>query len=389
MKYRCLLPLVVLPLLFCLTTHLFAETEGGAGDSESKWIINDGTALNLPGGSMTAIAIALDRGAEAIALELVLSKDDQIVLLSDAKIEEITNVADIYPDRVRADGSYYSFDFTLEELKRLSHRYGRGGRNSEHTLGVVVPQFSIISLSEMFGYIDLISTDLPTKPTLICELKKGWRHEREDKDLGSTVLTALENYQAAATANLFLASYDPEELQRLAENMVAENVNGIGFIQLIGDNDGAEVMRFEFGEYQPYNYDLLFTKFGLKAVSTYAAVIGLLPQTIIDASTTIFKPHYLDDAHILGVKVICYQADSAYLTGSAGAGTQEDLFEHLLFNIGFDGIVTRNDDLARQWLANRSMNLDAGEQKTIERLIEQIEDSGTEPSFPHQSDRTR
>ncbi len=376
--------LVLLCLLFCLvqTTAAETDTEGTGG---KKWIINNGSSLNLPAGSLIGVAVALERGAQAISLDLVLSADDQVVLLAEPRLDQLTNVAEIFPDRARADGSYYSFDFTLAELKQLSHRRPASA-GLDNSSAVYIPQFPVVSLKEVFGYLDLTAKAPADRPALICELKKGWLHRLENKDLGVTVMSLLETYlSSAARADLYLASWDPEELQHLAE----DNPNDIGLIQLIGLNDGTEVMNMEFGQLQPYNYDLMFTRFGLKAVSVYAAVVGLLPQTLLDESGELVNPHYLDDAHTLGLKVICYDADPGYLAGSAVGETEEARFAHLLFTIGFDGLATSRDAALRDWLADRSRNQNSNRENSIERLIEQIEESGISPSVPLPSDTIR
>lgn len=372
-------------LLFCLVQITAAETHTADAGME-KWIINGGSSGNLPTGSLIGVAVALERGARAISLDLVLSADDQVVLLAEPRLEELTNVAEIYPDRARADGSYYSFDFTLAELKQMSHRQRSAADGLDNSGAVQTPQFPVVSLREVFGYLDLLANDPADRPTLVCELQKGWLHRLENKDLVGTVMSLLETYLAsAARADLYIASWDPEELHNLAEN----NPSAIGLIQLIGLNDGAEVMNLEFGQLQPYNYDLMFTRFGLKAVSGYAAAVGLLPQALLNASGELVNPNYLDDAHTLGLKVIGYDADPGYLAGSAVGQTEVDRFAHLLFTVGFDGLVTSRDAALRSWLAERTKDQGSNRDNSIERLIEQIEESGISPSAPLPSDTIR
>ncbi|MGI9536561.1 MAG: glycerophosphodiester phosphodiesterase family protein [Desulfocapsaceae bacterium] len=375
-------------VLSCPGQSSLAESSNSAAANQSKWIINSGSSASLPAGSMLSLVLALERGAEAVWLDLVLSKDNQIVLLADTKIDQLTDVKEIYPDRNRPDGSYYSFDFTLEELRGLSH-LPAGPEGSAPAASLFKSHLPITALDDFLGYLNLVVSDLTVKPTLIFTLKHGWRHQQEDKNLGATVLKALENYQStSSTTSLVVASYDPEELQQLAQSSGPGHIEDIGFMQLIGSNSGEEVKRLEFGTYQPYSYDLLFTRFGLKSVSSYADSIGLDPQTILAESAALKRPQFLDDVRTLGLQIVCCRIDSIPPGPATGGATPEALFEYLLFTIGFDGIVTDKDRLARNWLENRPAAGNYEQYKIIERLIDQVDGNGNKTANQINSDAT-
>ena len=386
---RSLQALILLLALSFPSHHLAAQTgSSGGADNQSKWIISSGSVPHLPAGSMLSLALALERGAEAIWLDLVLSKDDQIVLLSDTRIDQLTDVTEIYPERSRPDGNYYSFDFTLEELRGLSLQ-STGESDSFNGAPLFKSHLSVTSLDDFLAYMELVSGDLSSPPTLICTLKHGWRHKQENKELGMVVVKALENYLAGSgAASLMIGSYDPEELQQIAQSVASDHSEDISFIQLIASDEGKEVQRLEFGTYQPYSYDLLFTRFGLKSVSTYAHSIGLDPEAVMDETGALSQPRFLDDARALGLQVVCNRVDSLpselALTGSG----PEAMFEYLLFTIGFDGIVTSNDLIARQWLGTRATAGGDRQNEIIERLIDRVEESGSEPPARLQSDTT-
>ena len=78
---RSIQALFLLLVLSFPSHRLMAETGSSDADTQSKWIISSGSVTHLPARSMLSLALALERGAEAIWLDLVLSKDDQIVLL--------------------------------------------------------------------------------------------------------------------------------------------------------------------------------------------------------------------------------------------------------------------------------------------------------------------
>lgn len=54
-----------------------------------------------------------------IEQDVVMTKDDQLVVLHDHYLDRVTDVAERFPDRAREDGRYYAIDFTLAEIKSL------------------------------------------------------------------------------------------------------------------------------------------------------------------------------------------------------------------------------------------------------------------------------
>lgn len=369
--------------------NLQAELRQTGAAAESKWIINDGGAASLPPGSLSGLAVALEGGADTVRVDLVLSSDDQVMILGNTRIDRLTDVAARYPERSRPDGSYYAFDFSLDELRQLGRVQTSPAAAPADGYAPFHAHFPVTTLEDLLGYIDLRYQNSEQTPTVICTLRQGWLHREEGKDLGSTVLALLEAHRTVSgRARFYLASYDPEELQQLAETRASAADSGIEFMQLVGANDGAEVRRLEFGIQQPYSYDLLFTRVGIKLVSTYAAVVGLDAPVIIDGSGRIIRPRLLEDIKTLGMKAICCQTETGPSFAAAGSGADK-LYEELLFSAGFDGILTRADEDVRQWLDTRAEMSASEQEQTIERLIDQIEKSGLQPRHPGQSDETR
>jgi len=366
-----------------------AEEPRNTGE-KPKWIISSGAVVPLPPGSLVSLAVTLEKKIEAIKLDLVLSGDDQVMVLPDPRINAETNVAQHFSDRSREDGSYYSVDFSRAELKELAHRTNDTAATFPGTPVGFTPEFPVIALDEALGYIDLVHAELAQRPVVICELRKGWEHRREGKDLAGAVYALLQDYlRRSGRAELYLASYDPDELQRLSA-IRDPGDTAIKFIQLIGSNDGAEVKTFEFGQYQPFNYDLLFTKFGLKAVSTYAAAIGLQPQTILYPSGTVTRPQYLDDAHTLGMEVILYGEVSGLQFDAAAPTRPTTVLEHLFDGVGFDAVVSDDAELIEGWQQGRpEPNRTGDQQSAIERLIEQIERGSSKQPASDRSGTTR
>jgi len=83
-------------------------------------IAHRGASGYLPEHTIAAKAMAYAQGADYIEQDLVMTKDDELVVLHDRHLDTVSNVAELYPDRHRDDGRYYVIDFTLDEIRQLS-----------------------------------------------------------------------------------------------------------------------------------------------------------------------------------------------------------------------------------------------------------------------------
>ncbi|EGK22168.1 glycerophosphoryl diester phosphodiesterase domain protein [Escherichia coli DEC15A] len=78
----------------------------------------------MPEHTLPAKAMAYAQGADYLEQDLVMTKDDHLVVLHDHYLDRVTDVADRFPDRARKDGRYYAIDFTLDEIKSLKFTEG-------------------------------------------------------------------------------------------------------------------------------------------------------------------------------------------------------------------------------------------------------------------------
>lgn len=77
------------------------------------------TTEEIPYFSVESTIFTLLDGVLAIEQDLVLSKDNQLLVFDDIYLDPATDVNIVYPDRAREDGRYYVIDFTMAELKGL------------------------------------------------------------------------------------------------------------------------------------------------------------------------------------------------------------------------------------------------------------------------------
>lgn len=87
-------------------------------------IAHRGASGYLPEHTLPAKAMAYAQGADYLEQDLVMTKDDELIVLHDHYLDRVTDVAKRFPDRARKDGRYYAIDFTLAEIKSLKFTEG-------------------------------------------------------------------------------------------------------------------------------------------------------------------------------------------------------------------------------------------------------------------------
>ena len=145
-------------------------------------------------------------------------------------------------------------------------------------------------------------------------------------------------------------------------------------LQLTEEKSGTETRRFERGRWLPYDYDWLYTKFGLKAASGYADMIMLMPDFLVGTSGDLLNQQYIEDAHLLGMTVLVQTLDHYAESLPSFSATFASLVELYLFTAGADGLITEKDALIREMLESRSAEKDSGgkNKTTIELLLENL-----------------
>ena len=69
-------------------------------------IAHRGACGYLPEHTLEAKALAYGMGADYLEQDVVASRDDQLIVLHDIHLDRVTDVAERFPDRHRADGRF-------------------------------------------------------------------------------------------------------------------------------------------------------------------------------------------------------------------------------------------------------------------------------------------
>ena len=108
--------------VFLFLIFFFGCTPAKKSTKMNKKIViaHRGASGYLPEHTMEAKAMAYAMNPDYIEQDLVLSKDNVPVVIHDIYLDDVTDVAEKFPERKREDERFYVVDFTFDELQQLS-----------------------------------------------------------------------------------------------------------------------------------------------------------------------------------------------------------------------------------------------------------------------------
>jgi len=176
-----------------------------AADSRPLVIAHRGASGYLPEHTLAAKAYAHALGADFLEQDLVLTKDDVPVVLHDIHLDTVTDVAQRFPERKRADGRYYALDFTLAEVKqlRVTERFNpkTGARVYAKRFPAGQSEFQISTLEEELQLIQGLNGSTGRSAGIYPEIKKPKWHRGQGHDISKIVLPILAHYGYATKAD--------------------------------------------------------------------------------------------------------------------------------------------------------------------------------------------
>ena len=321
------------------------DVPGFSNPAKKLVIAHRGASGYLPEHTLAAKAMAYAQGADYIEQDLVMTKDDQLVVLHDRHLDTVTNVAELFPDRSREDGRYYVIDFTLDEIRQLSVM-----ERFELKDGVRVPvfkdrfpmgksSFRVHTFAEEIELIQGLNISTGKSTGLYPEMKSPAFHREEGKDIASATLDVLLEYGYTQKSDrIFLQCFDPYELQRIHKELMPARSMDLPLIQLIGTS--AEFRGLLNAE-------------GMQQLATFADGIGPSILLLVDKDSTasdIKVTKLIDFAHDAGLKVHPYTFRREVDQMPPFAENYEDFLRIFFDVVGVDGVFTDFPDLTVDFL---------------------------------------
>lgn len=306
-------------------------------------IAHRGASGYLPEHTLPAKAMAYAQGAHFIEQDLVMSKDDHVVVLHDIHLEAVTDVRDVFPDRARADGRYYVVDFTLAELRQLAvlerFKFIDGIKSPvyEQRFPLGKSSFQIATFAEEIELIQGLNQSTGRSVGLYPEIKDPAFHRNEGKDISAAVLDALKTYHYDQRQDrVFLQCFDPDELRRIRSELLPAMNMDLALVQLLGTTS---------------EFQAALTPEGMNNIASYADGIGPNMQLIVEPDSTATKlqtTNLVQLAHDRGLVVHPYTFRRDRLP--AYVADYAELLEIFLNEIGVDGVFTDFPDLTVEYI---------------------------------------
>lgn len=332
-----------------LGTLLMAALVTSQALAQKTVIAHRGASGYLPEHTLEAKAMAYAMGADYIEQDLVMTADDELIVLHDITLDRTTDVAAVFPGRARADGRYYAIDFTLAEIRQLRATEGFDVVDGEQVQGfrnrfpINHSSFRVPTFAEEIELIQGLNHSTGRDIGIYPEIKQPAFHRDEGKDISSAVVAMLKDYgYTSKNSKVFLQTFDFDELTILRKEILPAAGIDVNLVQLIGGEDA---------------YPWMFAPDGMSKLATLADGIGPSYNLVIDRASTpgdIRITELVARAHDAGLVVHPYtfRADPGLVPRYAQ--DFNELLELHLFTAGIDGLFTDFPDRVVQFLNERN-----------------------------------
>lgn len=331
MSNKSLVRAFKITLALCCFSNVASSVLAEDPKHETKPIViaHRGASGYLPEHTEGAKVLAIAQGADFVEQDVVLTKDNIPVVLHDIHLEQVTNVADVFPDRKREDGKYYVIDFTWEEIQKLTANERQSPRNpapSRRFPGGFGQK--IMRLEDEIRLVQGLNQTLGLQVGVYVELKGPAFHLKETgKPMGDVIVSVLKQYgYDSKESRCYIQCFEPDELKRLSEQKCP-----LKLVQLMGgmpkgETDFAKVMS---------------------GIAAYAEGVGPAIPALVEVTDSgeVKSSGFVEAAHAAGLQVHPYTIRADQLP--PWAKSIEKLHEILFEQLRVDGAFTDFPDLTR------------------------------------------
>ncbi|NKB34915.1 MAG: glycerophosphodiester phosphodiesterase [Pseudomonadales bacterium] len=328
--------------LFLVLFSVMSSTQSAA---DKIVIAHRGASGYLPEHTLEAKAMAFAMGADYIEQDVVMTKDDHLIVLHDITLDRTTDVADQYPNRARDNGRYYAIDFTLEEIRGLNASEGFRLIDGERVQGyenrfpMGSSSFRVPTFEEEIQMIQGLNKSTGNDIGIYPEIKQPEFHREEGKDISTAVVNMLKDYSYTTKEDkVFLQTFSFAELEIIKSEILPAAAIDINLVQLIGGES---------------SYAWMLEADGMSKLAEFADGIGPEKGLVIERSSTrgnLNITALVERAHAAGLQVhpYTYRLDPGQVPDYAE--DFEDLLQQHYFEADVDGLFTDFPDRAVKFL---------------------------------------
>jgi len=297
-------------------------------------IAHRGASGYLPEHTLEGKALAFGLGADYLEQDVIATRDAELVVLHDLHLDDVTNVAQIFPGRERSDGRHYVIDFDLAELQQLNvferRRPGSAAARFPERFPTAKGSFRIATLDEELVLIAGLNASMGRRVGIYPEIKHPRWHRDHGIDLSRLLFVKLAAHgYREADAPAFVQCFDAVELRRARMELGCR----LNLVQLVGTED---------------EYAQLLSEDGLERVADYADALGPSYAQLLDAgSSAAARPKpgpLLAAARRAGLRVHPYTFRRDDLPPYAA--DLEQLLTLFFSGLGVDGLFCDHPDIA-------------------------------------------
>jgi glycerophosphoryl diester phosphodiesterase len=295
-------------------------------------IAHRGASGHLPEHTLQAKALAFAMGADYLEQDIVATRDDELIVFHDIHLDRVTDVADRFPGRMRADGRYYARDFDLAEIHTLEvheRTDSKGRQFFPKRQAFSGSDFRVHSLARELQLVADLNASGKGFAGIYPEIKEPAWHRDEGVDITALVLEELARFgYSSHSAPAYLQCFDASELRRAR----GEFHSRLKLVQLIGEDSWSG---------KATGFGAMRTARGLKRLAKTVDAIGpwvnrLYTQRRRDGR--IVSSGLVDRAHNAGLAVHPYTFRVDDLP--PGFSSFEDLVRFCSQNLLVDGMFT-------------------------------------------------
>ncbi|MDG6881893.1 Glycerophosphoryl diester phosphodiesterase precursor [Phocoenobacter uteri] len=269
-------------ILSLISSAVLAGSLSSAFAQDKIIIAHRGASGYLPEHTLESKALAAGQQADYLEQDLVMTKDNKLVVMHDHFLDGITNVAQKFPDRVRPDGHYYIMDFTLDEVRSLDMtepfkmKDGKAVQNYPDRFPMGKSHFKVHTFEDELEFIQGLEKSTGRVIGIYPEIKAPWLHHKEGKDIAKATLEVLKKYgYTTKESPVYLQTFDFNELKRIKTDLEPKLGMDLKLVQLIAYTDWHETEEKDAsGKWVNYSYDWMFKPDAMKEVTKYADGVG-------------------------------------------------------------------------------------------------------------------